>query len=150
MAAGLGGVLLLSGCGGGGGDDEATPSPSSSPSASAPESASPTGAARAELQGSWLATSGGQAVALMINGAEAGLFATGGTVCSGQVGGAAGTPTVRLTCGGGDDERGTGTVDSVSATTLKITWEGSVGAETYTKAEGGKLPSGLPTGGAGS
>ncbi|CAL9496710.1 hypothetical protein SUDANB105_03329 [Streptomyces sp. enrichment culture] len=149
-AAGLGGVLLLSACSDDGGTEEAvTPTSSASdpasPSASAPESARPSGAGRAELQGSWLATTGGQAVALVITGDDAGLFASRGAVCSGQVGEASGEPTIRLRCGGGDEERGTGTVDSATATRLEVTWEGTVGAETYTKAEGGKLPSGLPT-----
>ncbi|MEV5312953.1 MULTISPECIES: hypothetical protein [unclassified Streptomyces] len=149
-AAGLGGVLLLSACSDDGGSEDAvTPTSSASapasPSASAPESAGPSGAGRAELQGSWLATTGGQAVALVITGDDAGLFASRGAVCSGQVGEAAGKPTIRLRCGGGDEERGTGTVDSATATALEVTWEGTVGTETYTKAEGGKLPSGLPT-----
>jgi hypothetical protein len=33
---------------------------------------------------------------------------------------------------------------------MKVTWEGGVGTETYTKAEGGKLPSGFPAAGLGS
>ncbi|MEV5316902.1 hypothetical protein AB0K92_04370 [Streptomyces sp. NPDC052687] len=166
-AAGLGGVLLLGACGGGGGsEEEATPtapaasSPSPSPSPSASGSA-----AGGELDGSWLATSGGQAVVLVLNGDEAGLFASRGTVCGGRVTETAGKPAIRLLCGGEggkngdggaggeagrDRERGTGTVDSVTADSLKVTWEGSVGVETFTRAEGGTLPSGVPTEGLGS
>ncbi|WP_240926271.1 hypothetical protein [Streptomyces sp. JB150] len=169
-AAGLGGVLLLGACGGGS-EEEATPtapaasSPSPSPSPSASGSA-----AGGELDGSWLATSGGQAVVLVFNGDEAGLFASRGTVCGGRVTEAAGKPAIRLLCGEGgkngddgawgdggaggeggrDRERGTGTVDSVTADSLKVTWEGSAGVETFTRAEGGTLPSGVPTEGLGS
>jgi len=149
MAAGLGGALLLGGCGdGGGSEDEATPTASAPPSPAPGDS--PSGAAAGKLEGSWVATSGGQAVALVITGDEAGLFASRGTMCGGRVGEAAGKRTVRLSCGGGQEERGTGTVDSVTATTLKVTWEGSAGTETYTRAEGGKLPPGLPPAGPGS
>ncbi|MEV8552629.1 hypothetical protein AB0L04_22790 [Streptomyces glaucescens] len=149
MAAGLGGALLLGACGGGSGDEAAPTAPASSPaptaSASPAPTGSPSGAAPGELEGSWLATSGGQAVALVITGDEAGLFASRGTVCGGRVGESAGQRTVRLSCGGADRSRGTGTVDSVTSTTLRVTWAGSAGTETYTRAEGGKLPSGLPT-----
>lgn len=150
-AAGLGGVLLLGACGGdGGAEEEATPTASAS-SAPAPSGSAP--APAGELDGSWLATSGGQAVALVLNGEEAGLFASRGTVCGGRVTEAAGKPTIRLVCGGKDGkdaERGTGTVTSVTATSLKVSWKGSVGVETYRRTEGGTLPSGLPTEGLGA
>jgi hypothetical protein len=98
------------------------------------------------VQGSWLATTGGKAVALVITGDQAGLFATGGTVCSGT----AGPETIRLTCTDGSKDRATGVVDSVDGTTLKVTWKGGLGAETYTRSEGGTLPTGLPTASLGS
>ncbi|CAM5543353.1 hypothetical protein SVIOM74S_07102 [Streptomyces violarus] len=101
------------------------------------------------LQGSWLATTGGKAVALVITGKQAAIFATGGSVCTGTAGEESGTRMIRLKCTDGNKERATGTVDSVSGKSLKVTWEGGLGAETYTKAEGGKLPTGLPTGGLG-
>lgn len=41
-------------------------------------------------------------------------------------------------------------VDSVDRTSMKITWSSSLGTETYTKSQGGQLPSGLPTAGLGS
>ncbi|MGP4090665.1 hypothetical protein [Streptomyces sp. KR55] len=148
-AAALTGVLALTACSEDGSTDDSAPSPS----ASSADTGGGTGgggssgltSAAGDLQGSWFATTDGEAVALVVTGDDAGLFATGGTVCSGRVGKASGTPTIRLTCPDRSDERGTGTVDSVGATTLKVTWEGGLGAETYTKAEGGKLPSGLPT-----
>ncbi|GGS66330.1 hypothetical protein [Streptomyces griseoviridis] len=158
-AAGLAGVLVLGGCGGDGGSDGegaggARTSASGSPSASSSGGSGDTGSAGAspsgaagELEGSWLATAGGKAVALVVTGTRAGLFATGGTVCSGGAGTADGTRTIRLTCTDGNKDRASGTVESVDGSTLEIDWSGSLGTETYVKAEGGKLPSGLPTAG---
>ncbi|MFF7868685.1 hypothetical protein ACFZCT_19825 [Streptomyces qaidamensis] len=155
-AAGLAGVLMLSACSsdGGSGDDSASsPSPSDSASAatgggsgSGPGS---DGSAGGELAGSWLATTGGKAVALVITGKQAALFATGGSVCSGTAGEESGMRMIRLKCTDGSKDRATGMVDSVNKSRLKVTWEGGLGAETYTKAEGGKLPTGFPTAGLG-
>ncbi|GAB2862783.1 hypothetical protein GCM10027074_32470 [Streptomyces deserti] len=156
-AAVVAGALVLTACGGDGdtGDDSAaSPSPSATASSGpgggtgggSGASASPSGA----LEGSWLATTGGKAVALVITGERAGLFATGGTVCSGTAGEKAGMRVIRLKCTDGSKDRAACVVDSVNRTTLKVTWEGGLGAETYTKAEGGKLPSGLPTASLGS
>ncbi|MFD5336694.1 hypothetical protein [Streptomyces hawaiiensis] len=150
-AAGLAGALALSACSsdGGSGDDSA-----SSPAPSASASSAPTGedsgsgsggSAGGELAGSWLATTGGKAVVLVITGKQAALFATGGSVCSGTAGEESGMRMIRLKCTDGSKDRATGMVDSVNGSSLKVTWEGGLGAETYRKAEGGKLPTGLPT-----
>jgi hypothetical protein len=158
-AAGLAGALVLTACSGdGGSEDEASPGPSS-PDTSASASAETGGgsggaggstAASDGLEGSWLATTGGKAVALVVTGSQAGLFETGGTVCSGTAGEESGMETIRLKCKDGSKDRATGMVDSVDGTTLKVTWEDGLGAETYTRAEGGKMPTGLPTAGLGS
>ncbi|KUM79638.1 hypothetical protein [Streptomyces curacoi] len=157
VTAALAGALALTACSGDG-DSGADDSPSAGAGASATADASATagggtgGSASAadELEGSWLATTDGKAVVLMVDGKEAALFTTGATVCSGTAGEVDGTRTIRLKCPGGSKERASGTVDSVSRTRLKVTWEGGLGTETYTKAEGGKLPTGLPTAGLGS
>ncbi|WP_406469028.1 hypothetical protein OH738_18025 [Streptomyces hirsutus] len=165
-ATGLAGALVLTGCSGDSDSgDDSTPSAGASSSADAdPDGGTGGGtggtdetggsatssAPAGELEGSWITTVDGKAVALMFTGEQAALFATGGTVCSGTTQEDAGTPTITLQCAGGDEERASGTVDSVSGSTLKVTWEGSLGTETYTKAEGGRLPSGLPTAGLGS
>jgi hypothetical protein len=159
-AACLVGALALSACSGGSdGDSDGsgdTPSPSASASASASADTgggtggSGSASASGALEGSWLATTGGKAVALVVTGTEAGLFATGGTVCSGTAGEESGTERIRLKCSDGSKDRAAGTVDSVDNSTLKVTWEGGLGAETYTKAEGGKLPTGLPDPNSGS
>ncbi|MFE8993718.1 hypothetical protein ACFYMI_39045 [Streptomyces collinus] len=154
-AAGLAGVLVLSACSsdGGSGDDSASsPSPSDSASAATgggSGSGSDESAGGGELAGSWLATTGGKAVALVITGKQAALFATGGNVCSGTADEESGMRMIRLKCTDGSKDRATGMVDSVNKRSLKVTWEGGLGAETYTKAEGGKLPTGFPTAGLG-
>ncbi|MDO0926468.1 hypothetical protein QQY24_13950 [Streptomyces sp. TG1A-8] len=151
-AAGLAGALALTACGGGGSgsDDGSAPTAGAAPASAASTAGSggtPNGVtgAAGKLQGSWITTSGGAVVALVVNGKRAGLFATGGTVCSGTAGTEAGMQMIHLTCTDGSKDRVTGMVDSVGASGMKVTWSGKLGQETYTKAEGGKLPSGLPT-----
>ncbi|MFG2789889.1 hypothetical protein [Streptomyces sp. NPDC048419] len=146
--AGLVGTLVLSACSDGGGSkDDSSSSPSASSTSTADTGGNTGGTASAsdDLQGSWLATTGGKAVALVINGKQAGLFSTGGTVCSGTAGKEAGMRMIHLTCADGDKGRASGMVDSVSKSGMRITWSGSVGKETYTRSKGGTLPTGLPT-----
>ncbi|MFF1512398.1 hypothetical protein [Streptomyces sp. NPDC058305] len=152
-AAGLAAALALTGCSGGDDGSEATPT-SAGPSATAGTGTDDggtgggsggTSSAGGDLSGSWLTTAGGKAVVLMVNGGQAGLFATGGTMCSGTTAEKSGTRTIRLTCTDGSKDRAVGTVDSVAGRTLHVTWRGALGEETYTKSEGGKLPTGLPT-----
>ncbi|MFI2546307.1 hypothetical protein ACH5AJ_23435 [Streptomyces rochei] len=160
VAVGLVGALALTACtdggdsddggSGGSGGDKASAAPSASASAETGGTTGGSPSAAGELEGSWLATADGQAVALMVTGDKAALFATGGTVCSGTAGDVSGTRTIRLKCTAGGDDRATGTVESVDDTTLRVTWEGGVGEETYTRSEGGSLPPGLPTEGLGS
>ncbi|MGW0824363.1 hypothetical protein [Streptomyces sp. NPDC002845] len=159
-AAGLAAALALAGCSGdddSGGTAEtgASAAPSATETAdtgggSGSGSGSETSGGVGELAGSWLATTDGKAVALIVTGEDAAVFETGGSVCSGAAGEASGTRTLRLTCTDGSGARTKGTVDSVDADSLTVTWEGDVGEETYQKAEGGTLPPGLPTGGSGS
>lgn len=156
-AVGLAGALVLTACGGDGSDDSDDSSTGPTPSATATaDSGGGTGgsgtstAPAGELEGSWLTTADGTAVVLMVNGEEAALFVTGGTVCSGTARERAGTHSIRLKCGGGTEDRANGTVDSVGEDSLKVTWEGALGTETYTRAEGDSLPTGLPTEGLGS
>ncbi len=156
-AVGLAGALVLTACGGDGSDesdDSATgPTPSATATADSGDGTGGSGTSTApagELEGSWLTTADGTAVVLMVNGEEAALFVTGGTVCSGTARERAGTHSIRLKCGGGTEDRANGTVDSVGEDSLKVTWEGALGTETYTRAEGDSLPTGLPTEGLGS
>ncbi|OQR64716.1 hypothetical protein B6E66_07055 [Streptomyces maremycinicus] len=154
VAAALAGVLVLTGCSDDGGSDDgssATPTTATGGTSGATDSASASAAVSAsgELEGSWLATTDGKAVALIITGKQAALFVTGGTVCSGTAGEEAGMQMIHLKCTSGKGDRTTGMVDSADAKSLEVTWSGAVGKETFTKAESGQWPSGLPTPGLG-
>ncbi|MEY9993222.1 hypothetical protein ABIE67_005254 [Streptomyces sp. V4I8] len=155
VAASLAGALALTACSGDGDSDaQSTDGSSAGPSATATADTGGgtggSGSASGELEGSWLATTDGKAVVLVVTGTKAGLFATGGTVCSGTAGEQDGMRMIRLKCPDGSKDRAVGMVGSVGKARLKVTWEGGLGAETYTRAEGGKLPTGLPTAGLGS
>ncbi|MEU6481162.1 hypothetical protein ABZ858_30675 [Streptomyces sp. NPDC047017] len=141
---GVFGALALTACDSGSGAGTGTGASAStgdSASADPSASASTTGGAGAAA-GSWLATSGGKAVVLMLNGEQAALFSTDRTTCTGSTRTRDGKQVIRL---GDCKARTAGTVTSVNKTTLQVTWEGGLGKETYTRAAGGALPSGLPT-----
>lgn len=149
---GLLGTLALTACdsggsgSGSGSEYSATATPSARTTASAGHGGgtTPDGG---ELDGSWLATTDGRAVVLIVTGEQAALFSTDRTTCKGTAGEAGGKHVIRL---GACEARTTGTVESVNRTTLRITWEGGPGEETYTRSEGPALPSGLPTASLGS
>ncbi|MDX3798419.1 hypothetical protein [Streptomyces sp. AK04-3B] len=153
LAAALAGALALTACSGdgGSGDGSATTPATADGGGSSGAAASPSDSVSAsdELEGSWLATTDGKAVALIITGKQAALFVTGGSVCSGTAGKKGGMQMIHLTCTVGKDDRATGMVDSVDAKSLEVTWTGAAGKETFTRAEGGQWPSGLPTAGIG-
>ncbi|MGV9285219.1 hypothetical protein [Streptomyces sp. NPDC003730] len=162
LALGLAGALALTACtddgsdggpgddGRGGGTSSAAPGTSASADPGGDAGESPSAGGAGGLEGSWLATTDGQAVALMVTGDKAALFTTGGAVCSGTAAKSAGTRTIRLKCTDGSDDRATGKVGRVDATSLTVTWEGGLGEETYARSEGGSMPPGLPTAGLGS
>ncbi|WP_432175049.1 hypothetical protein [Streptomyces sp. Tue6028] len=152
-AVGVAAALLLTGCSSDGddsGDKSTGPSASPTGSAAAGGGTGGTSGSKTDLDGSWLTTTNGKAVVLMINGKQAGLFATGGTVCSGTAADEADMQMIRLKCTDGSKDRAVGMVDSVSGKSLRITWQGGLGKETYTKSQGGELPTGLPTASLGS
>ncbi|GHA31755.1 hypothetical protein GCM10010372_34830 [Streptomyces tauricus] len=144
-AAGLAAALALTtGCSSDGGDGDGDKTPSSTTSAE-PTPSADTGTAEANsLDGNWLTTKDGKAVALVITGKEAGLFSTSGSICSGTAADTSGMRMITLKCTDGNKDRAEGMVDSVNSTTLKVTWDG-FGSETYTRSEGEGLPPGLPT-----
>ncbi|MFI5797291.1 hypothetical protein [Streptomyces sp. NPDC051677] len=154
VAVTLAGALALTACSGDGGSDDAS---SATPTTAATADSGGTGGATGSapvsasgaLEGSWLATTEGKPVALIITGKQAALFVTGGTVCSGTAGEEAGMRMIHLKCTTGKDDRTTGMVDAVDGKSLEVTWSGAAGKETFTKAEGGQWPSGLPTTGIG-
>ncbi|WP_327430577.1 MULTISPECIES: hypothetical protein [unclassified Streptomyces] len=151
-AAGLAAALALTGCSsgdGGSGDKSTSPSASATETATTGGGSGDTSTATGKLEGSWLATTDGKAVALVITGKQAALFATGGSVCSGTAGKEAGMQMIHLTCTDGNKDRASGMVSSVNSTSMRVKWEG-FGQEIYTKSEGGTLPTGLPTASLGS
>jgi hypothetical protein len=148
VAAGLVGALAaLTACSGGGGDGDRTAASATPTTASAsPSGSGEVSGAAGKLQGSWITTSGGRIVALVITGKKAGLFVTGRKAwCQGAAGEESGMQMIHLTCPDGNKDRVTGMVDAVDAKGMTVSWSGKTGKETYTKAEGGKLPSALPT-----
>ncbi|MFJ1863885.1 hypothetical protein ACIOD1_04575 [Streptomyces sp. NPDC088097] len=138
-------ALTLTGCG-----TDKTPAtdkaPAPSASASAPAASASTGggAKGGTLEGGWVSLQNpGKGVVLTVKGQVAFVVegATGLT-CQGTTDGAA----ITLKCPQGAT-RSHGKVDSVNATTLKVTWEGA-GTDTFQRSEPGKLPSlpaNLPT-----
>jgi hypothetical protein len=149
VVGGLAAALALTGCSSSDNGDKGAGDTKSSTSASPSESSDASGGSggsgrQGGLDGSWVATTGGKSVALVIANGKAGLFDSGGDTCSGISGGQAGMQMIHLTCTKGGDDRSEGMVKSVSDTTLKVSWKG-FGNETYTKSKDGKLPEGLPT-----
>ncbi|MFI6350827.1 hypothetical protein [Streptomyces sp. NPDC050560] len=156
-AAVLLGAAVLSGCGYFG-QPEASTADVSAPAASHTAPAPPPSSSPVPhdgLDGSWLATTEGKAVALVVGGKHAGLFQTDGASCQGATaeaereesgGGAAKkVKTISLACSDGGDGRDHGMVESVTATSLKIRWAGR-GEETFRRAgDTTTLPSGLPS-----
>jgi hypothetical protein len=145
VTGGLAAVLVLTGCSSSDdGGDKGSGDSSASATATPSDSSGPSDAKGASLDGSWLATKGGKAVALVIGNGKAALFTSGGISCNGTGGEEMGMQMIHLKCTDGSDDRSEGMVKSVSGTTLQVSWEG-FGDETYTKSKDGKLPDGLPT-----
>jgi hypothetical protein len=138
-------ALALTGCSSND-SDSGSGGASDTPSASSSASAGGGSQAGGSLDGSWVAGADSKIVALAVHDGQAGFFDSSGTTCTGTTGTEQGTQTIHLTCANGDKDRSDGTVESVDASTLKVNWKG-LGEETYTKTQGGQLPSGLPTAG---
>ncbi|WP_030677970.1 hypothetical protein [Streptomyces sp. NRRL B-1347] len=149
--AGLAAALVLTGCssdsddGGGKGRKDKGAASGGSSGAADSGGTGDSGTKGGSLEGSWVSQSGGKPVGLVISGGRASLIGTG-QVCDGTAGNERGQRTIKLKCSDGGTERSEGRVESVSSTTLKVLWEGH-GKDEFVKAEGGKLPEGLPTAG---
>lgn len=152
--AGLATALVLTGCGSSDdGDDKAKDKGADSSSSAGAGSHSPdkgdggagAGAKGGSLEGSWVATTGGKPIALVVSGKSAALV--GEHVCHGTAGEEMGMQMINLKCSDGNKDRTSGRVESVDAKTLKVAWEG-FGKDEFKKTEkDGKLPEGLPTAG---
>ncbi|MBJ3805537.1 hypothetical protein JGB26_00075 [Streptomyces flavofungini] len=146
--ASLAAAVVLTGCssdGDDGGDDGkdkgAADSASKTPGSDSDSDSDDGDAADGDLEGSWVATTGGKPVALVITKNRATLV--GEHVCNGFAG-VGGTQTIKLKCADGDMDRTKGRIDSVDGKALKITWEG-FGKDEFLRTKDGKLPEGLPT-----
>ncbi|MFG2622182.1 hypothetical protein ACGFXC_31645 [Streptomyces sp. NPDC048507] len=145
-ATGIAAVLALTGCGSDAApaaDKKETPVIAPAPAAS-PSAGGAGGAAKAgTLDGGWISMQNpGKGVVLTVKGRTAFVVeAATGLTCEGTSTGAA----LDLTCPAGAT-RSKGKVDSVDATTLKVTWEGAAGTDTFQRSDA-KLPSlpALPT-----
>ncbi|MGW6404040.1 hypothetical protein [Streptomyces sp. NPDC055134] len=147
-AAGVAAALVITGCssdsgdGGDGGKSKETPQASATASTGGDTGGSGSGGTSGSLQGSWVTTSQGKSVALLISGKKVALV--GEHVCSGTAGDEMGMQMLTLKCADGNTDRNMGQVKSVDASTLKVSWEG-FGNDTFRKTDNGKLPSGFPT-----
>ncbi|MFI9774021.1 hypothetical protein ACIHCV_04745 [Streptomyces sp. NPDC051956] len=147
-AAGVAAALVITGCssdsgdGGDGGKSKETPQASATASTGGDTGGSGSGGKSGSLQGSWVTTSQGKSVALLISGKKVALV--GEHVCSGTAGDEMGMQMLTLKCADGNTDRNMGQVKSVDATTLKVSWEG-FGDDAFRKTDNGKLPSGFPT-----
>ncbi|MCX5198505.1 hypothetical protein OOK31_32255 [Streptomyces sp. NBC_00249] len=137
-AAGLVAALTLTGCGSDSGPaaDKQTGVPA--PATPAPGGSAAAGAGAGSLDGGWIAMANpGKGVVLTVKGQMAFVVeAATGLTCEGTTDG----KTLDLKCPAGAT-RSKGKVDSVDATSLKVTWEGAAGTDTFQKSEPGKLPS---------
>ncbi|MGW0395513.1 hypothetical protein ACWDYJ_32490 [Streptomyces sp. NPDC003042] len=138
-AAGAAAVLslALTGCGS---TEIAPPADKPAGTPSAPAAGTP-GAKAGSLEGGWISMANpGKGVILTVKGQIAFVVeAATGLTCEGTTNG----KTLDLKCPAGA-QRSKGKVDSVDATTLKVTWEGAAGTDTFQKSEPGKLPTTLP------
>ncbi|MEU5578783.1 hypothetical protein ABZ791_22085 [Streptomyces huasconensis] len=140
---GLVAALAVTGCGSDGGDDEGGKKDRGSAAGSGGSdgggSEGSGGSGEGSLEGSWITTTGGKPLALVIHEKAASLVGED-VMCSGTAGGG----TITLKCPQGNGDRTKGQVESVDAKTLKVSWEGA-GQDEFLKTEGGKPPKGLPT-----
>ncbi|WP_241253336.1 hypothetical protein [Streptomyces sp. W1SF4] len=140
-AAGVAAVLTLTACG-----SDSKPADTKKPdTASVPPAATPAATpsagggapAAGSLDGGWISMqTPGKGVVLTVKGQKAFVVeAATGLTCEGTASGS----SLDLKCPAGAT-RSKGKVDSVDATTLKVTWDGA-GQDTFQKSEPGKLPS---------
>lgn len=96
----------------------------------------------ADVTGSWIATTDGKIVALIVQGSDAAV--AGEHVCSGKVA-KADEVTLELKCADGNADRTTGLVTpGADGSTITVKW-GSGIEDTFQKSSGEKLPEGIPT-----
>ncbi|MFE6983983.1 hypothetical protein [Streptomyces griseus] len=97
----------------------------------------------AALEGTWVGLTDGKNVTVSVAARKVALVADQ-SVCQGDVKDMGGEPMLALTCTGGSTDRTMGAIDSVDGSKLVVSWDGGT-KDTLTKAEPGKLPSGMPS-----
>ncbi|MBT2491499.1 hypothetical protein J7E96_23830 [Streptomyces sp. ISL-96] len=145
-AAAVAAALVLTGCSGdSGGSTGGDKGKDKGGSGTGQSSAPPAGGqgASADVSGSWVATTDGKIVMLVVQGSDAAV--AGEHVCSGTVAKDA-KVTLNLKCPDGSTDRTTGVVTrGAGGDTITVKW-GSGIVDSYKKsAAGDKLPEGLPT-----
>ncbi|MFJ4708969.1 hypothetical protein ACIP6I_29530 [Streptomyces anulatus] len=146
--AALAAALALTACGS---DDASKDSGADSAAGSTPgggdkgsgESAGSGAVDAAALEGTWVGLTDGKNVTVSVSARKVALVADQ-SVCQGDVKDMGGEPMLALKCTGGSTDRTMGAIDSVDGTKLVLSWDGGV-KDTLTKAEPGKLPSGMPS-----
>jgi hypothetical protein len=148
MVAAFAAALALTACGSddAGKDSGADSAPSAEPGGGdngSGESAGSGGTDAAALEGTWVGLTDGKNVTASITARKVALVADQ-SVCQGDVKDMGGEPMLALKCTGGSADRTMGAIDSVDGTKLVVSWDGGV-KDTLTKADPGKLPSGMPS-----
>ncbi|MEV6652685.1 hypothetical protein [Streptomyces sp. NPDC051219] len=149
-AAALAGALVLTGCSSSdkdGGGDAGKEGAGGTTQPSAPSGGGDT--KPGGVDGSWLSTTGGKTVAMVIDGKQVAL--AGEHVCTGTVA----EQTLTLKCMDGNTDRTSGTMAASDGKTLQVSWSAGL-KETFARTEGqpgtglpsdlpSELPSGFPT-----
>ncbi|MFJ8253226.1 hypothetical protein [Streptomyces sp. NPDC094466] len=145
--AALAASLALTACGGddAGKDSGADSAASATPGSGGDGSGEPAGGAvdAAALEGTWVGLTDGKNVTVSVSARKVALVADQ-SVCQGDVKDMGGEPMLALKCTGGSTDRTMGAIDSVDGSKLVLSWDGGA-KDTLTKAEPGKLPSGIPS-----
>ncbi|MEU2577112.1 hypothetical protein ACIP3B_30385 [Streptomyces anulatus] len=147
--AALAAALALTACGSddaskdSGADSTASATPGGGGDKGSGESAGSGATDAAALEGSWVGLTDAKNVTVSIAGGKVALVADQ-SVCQGDVKDMGGEPMLALKCTGGSTDRTMGAIDSVDGTKLVLSWDGGV-KDTLTKADPGKLPSGMPS-----
>ncbi|WP_328329671.1 MULTISPECIES: hypothetical protein [unclassified Streptomyces] len=144
-ATGLAAALVISGCSSSdskssdASKDQGKGSNTAAPASSGGSGSDGAGAKAADIEGSWLAMTGGKSTALVIQGKQAAI--AGQHVCTGVVA-AMGKQMLTLKCPDGNNDRTMGTIESADGKTMTVSWEAGI-KDTFKKTDGAKLPDGL-------
>lgn len=146
--AALAASFALTACGGDDADKDsgADASASATPGAGGGEDSGASGSGAvdaAALEGTWVGLTEGKNVTVSVASRQVALVADQ-SVCQGEVKDMGGEPMLALKCTGGSTDRTMGAIDAVDGSKLVVSWDGGV-KDTLTKAEAGKLPSGMPS-----